>query len=225
MKHLRASPKAAAVCKEPFKCVRNLRVLWRPQFDGISSQYDPQESFLAKSAVVHIIKYLGLAFICKMGTWSLFSWRCQIGFRVQIRYKSSWLRRGSGRIKLGWRTGSGVKIASSFEILLFLDRNPKSFNWLVDRSHRPGQVTSVGNEESKDLMEAQLSRISLNSWIEFRFSGYGKGLNLLIILHWLRVLYPTGSGCRAKSVRLRSAYLRSIDSYLYHLILSFLFSS
>ena len=44
-------------------------------------------------------------------------------------------------------------------------------------------------------------------------SGYMHDLNLLIISHRLRASYPTRSECRAKSVRLRPAYLKRIQSY------------
>lgn len=146
MKIFRASPKAAAVRNE----------LWGS-----------------------CVRFLGLIYICKMGLIPVLYLRVglKLGLGFNLNSKVAGSRESGLYLKLGYRLGLGFKIASSLEVLLFPHRISKAFNWLADGSNRSQQVTAVGNEDSsKELVDPQLSRISLHSWKEIGFSGYGKGI-------------------------------------------------
>ena len=87
-------------------------------------------------------------------TCTLFACRFQIGFKNQ---RVAGYREIGLYPKFGYWLGSGFKMASSLEILLFLHTIPKPLNRLVDPRNRSGQVIVVCNEEKKELMEPQLS--------------------------------------------------------------------
>ena len=77
----------------------------------------------------------------------------QIGFKNQ---RVAGCREIGIYIKFGYWLGSRFKIANSLEILLFLHTIPKALNRLVDPRNRSGQVSTVCNEEKKELVEPQL---------------------------------------------------------------------
>ena len=84
-------------------------------------------------------------------TCTLFACRFQIGFKNQ---RVAGCRESGLYIKFGYRLGSGFKIASSLEILLFLHRNSKPLNRLVDPRNRSGQVCEY-SESHQDWLDME----------------------------------------------------------------------